>query len=52
MLLGDFLLLLELLSKGFLLLGETLLLGLKFGLALDGEFVVRDTRAELADAIV
>ncbi|SUB78629.1 Uncharacterised protein [Porphyromonas macacae] len=42
----------QLLSEGFLLLGETLLLELEFGLAFDGEFVVRDTRAELADAVI
>ena len=51
MLLGDLLLLLELLSEGFLLLGEELLLELEFGVAFDCEFVVHDARAELADAV-
>lgn len=39
MLLGDLLLLLELLSEGFLLLCGSLLLEMQFGLAFDGEFV-------------
>lgn len=41
----------QLLSEGFLLLGEELLLELEFGLAFDCEFVVHDTIAELADAV-
>ena len=41
-----------LLREGFLFLSETLLLELEFGLAFDSEFVIRDTRAELADAVV
>lgn len=41
----------QLLREGFLLLGEMLLLELEFGLAFDGEFVVRDTRAELANGV-
>lgn len=52
MLLGDFLLLLELLSEGLLFLGEVLLLEMQLVLAFDCEFVVRDTKAEPADAVI
>lgn len=51
MLLGDLLLLLELLSECFLLLCDSLLLELEFGLALDCESVVGDLVAELANGV-
>ena len=41
----------QLLSEGFLLLGEALLLEMQLSLAFDCEFVVRDTRAELANGV-
>lgn len=41
----------QLLSEGLLFLRETLLLELEFGLAFDGEFVIRDTRAELTNGV-
>ncbi len=42
----------ELASERGLFLVETLLLEAELGLALDGEFVVCDARAEFADAVV